>query len=409
MTFFFSFSQEKTYVKSLIDTLTSPGFYGRGYVKKGDKIAADYIRKQLVKNFVIPFTVNYLQPFSYPINTFPGEVYLKIGDTELKPGIDFLVDAASPKTKGTYKLLWLDENSFSTDKKVMAFGKADLSKKFLVLDTGFKEVKNPKLFTARGIVFLKKKDFYWSVSGADDTTKYVIIDLKKTSFTGTAKKLYINLETKYFRKYKTQNVAGYIRGQVAPDTFIVFTAHYDHLGQMGKNTYFPGANDNASGVAFLLDLAKYYSKPENRPYYSIAFLFFSGEEAGLYGSNYFSQRPLFPLENIKILINFDMVGTGSDGIKVINGTIFKNEYDKLVELNKIGNYLKNVAIRGEAANSDHYYFYKKGVKAIYIHTLGNEHKEYHTLGDKADILPLTKYESLFKLTVDFTNSFSKNQ
>ena len=140
----------------------------------------------------------------------------------------------------------------------------------------------------------------------------------------------------------------------------------------------------------------------------MAFLFFSGEEAGLYGSSYFSQEPLFPLNKIKILINFDMVGTGSDGVKVVNGSVFKNEYDKLVEINKKNNYLKTVAIRGEAANSDHYYFYKKGVKSIFIYTLGNEHKEYHTIGDRSETLPLTKYESLFHLTLDFINSLSTN-
>lgn len=405
----FSFSQEINYVKGIIDTLSSPGFHGRGYVNKGDKIAADYIRQQLKKNYVIPFTVNYYQSFAYPINTFPGAIYLKIGDNVLKPGIDFFVDAASPKINGKFKTIWLDENSFSTNKKLTDFTKSNISKKILIIDTGFKDTKVPKLFTAKGIINLRKKDFCWSVSGADDTTKYFSIDLKKTSLSERANSAEITIENRYFSKYKTQNVAGYIRGSVSPDTFIVFTAHYDHLGQMGSEIYFPGANDNASGVAFLLDLSKYFSKLENRPYYSIAFLFFSGEEAGLYGSNFFTQRPLFPLENIKMLINFDMVGTGSDGIKVINGTVFKTEYDKLVELNKKGGYLKNIAIRGEAANSDHYYFYQKGVKAIFIHTLGNEHREYHTMGDKASILPLTKYESLFRLTIDFVNSFSKKK
>jgi hypothetical protein len=403
-----SYCQDLKYARGLIDTLSSPAFLGRGYVDNGDKVAANYIRIQLIKNYVTPFTVNYYQPFSYPMNTFPGKMQIKMGETILIPGVDYLVDAASPGIKGSFKTVWLDENTFSTNKKIVDFGKSDFSKKILVIDSGFKEVKTPKLFTAKGLIFLKKKDFYWSVSGADDTTKFVSIDLKRTSITGKAKKVSINVQNKYFKKYDTQNVAGFIKGSVASDTFVVFTAHYDHLGKMGANTYFPGANDNASGVALLLDLAKYYSKPENKPYYSMAFLFLSGEEAGLYGSSYFSQRPLFPLNNIRFLINFDMVGTGSDGIKVVNGSIFKKEYDKLVEINNKNNYLKTVAIRGEAANSDHYYFYKKGVKAIYIYTLGNEHKEYHTIDDKSETLPLTKYESLFRITSDFINSLSPN-
>ena len=76
---------------------------------------------------------------------------------------------------------------------------------------------------------------------------------------------------------------------------------------MGKDTFFPGANDNASGVSMLLNLAKYYkAHPAN---YSIAFIFFSGEEAGLLGSKYYSEHPIFPLSKIKFLVNLVLLGT----------------------------------------------------------------------------------------------------
>ena len=189
-----------------------------------------------------------------------------------------------------------------------------------------------------------------------------------------------------------------------PDSFVVFGAHYDHLGMMGSNTFFPGANDNGSGTAMLLDLAAYYAMPENQPDYSIAFIFFSGEEAGLLGSEYYTEHPLFPLKNIKFMLNLDMVGTGSEGIKVVNGSIFKQEFEKLKALNEKGGYLKSVNERGEAANSDHYYFYKKEVKCFFIYTLGGEYKEYHTVGDKAAGLPLTKYTELFRLVCDFVKN-----
>ncbi|MFA7295533.1 MAG: M28 family peptidase, partial [Candidatus Paceibacterota bacterium] len=189
------------------------------------------------------------------------------------------------------------------------------------------------------------------------------------------------------------------------DTFIIVGAHFDHLGMMGNKTYFPGANDNASGTAMVLDLARFFADTAHIGKYSIAFMFFTGEEAGLLGSEYYTKNPLFPLSNIKFMLNLDMIGTGSNGIKVVNGSVIKKEFERLKSINEQHGYLKTVSERGEAANSDHYFFYKKGVKSFFIYTLGNEYKEYHTPTDKAEGLPLTKYNELFKLIVDFIKSF----
>jgi aminopeptidase YwaD len=201
------------------------------------------------------------------------------------------------------------------------------------------------------------------------------------------------------KKHKTQNVVGFIEGSKYPDSFFVFTAHYDHVGMMGKDVMFPGANDNASGTAMIIDLARHYS--QNKPEISIVFIAFSGEEAGLYGSRYFSEHPLFPLENIKLLINLDMVGTGSDGIAFVNGSVFPDLFEIVNKINEEKKYLKRLKVRGEACNSDHCFFYKKGVPAFFIYSMGKEHMHYHNVYDKADILPLTKYDEIFKLLTNF--------
>ena len=116
--------------------------------------------------------------------------------------------------------------------------------------------------------------------------------------------------------HTTQNVCAYIRGTEVADSFIVLCAHYDHLGSIGNKTYYPGAHDNASGVAALIDIANYFSKKPHK--YSIAFLFFCGEEAGLIGSGYFVKHPLIPLDKIKALINIDMFCGGNEGIMIVN-------------------------------------------------------------------------------------------
>jgi Zn-dependent M28 family amino/carboxypeptidase len=116
-----------------------------------------------------------------------------------------------------------------------------------------------------------------------------------------------------------------IKGEV--DTFIVLTAHLDHLGTMGKNVFFPGAHDNASGCAMVLNLAKYYSMRKCKPHYGLVFMFFSGEELGLLGSRFYTEHPLFPLSKIKFLINLDLMGSGDEGVQIVNSTIYKKQYN----------------------------------------------------------------------------------
>jgi Zn-dependent M28 family amino/carboxypeptidase len=168
---------------------------------------------------------------------------------------------------------------------------------------------------------------------------------------------------------------------------------------------FPGANDNASGTSMLLDLARHYSLPENKPKYSIAFMAFSGEEAGLLGSMHYVSDPLFPLKNIRFLINLDMVGTGSKGIRVVNGETYEKEFTTLERINQEKNYLVVVGKRGPSSNSDHYPFFEKGVPSVFIYTTGDEFREYHNIYDVPEKLPFTKYNELFRLLSDFVKTF----
>ena len=165
---------------------------------------------------------------------------------------------------------------------------------------------------------------------------------------------------------------------------------------MGKHAYFPGANDNASGVAMLLELAAHYARPENRPAYSVAFLLFGGEEAGLLGSAYFVAHPLVPLKRIKFLINLDLLGTGEEGATVVNGRVFEAPYHRLVALNEAHHYLLQLAPRGRAANSDHFPFSEAGVPAFFIYTRGGS-KAYHDVNDRPKALSLVGFAGTYKL------------
>jgi len=400
-----SFSQNISFARDIIDTLSSPEFFGRGYVNSGERKAADFIAEHLQKSNIQAFKSGYLQFFNIKINTFPGAVDLKINNKKMTPGIDFIIYPDAPKTDAGFVARFLNEKTYSKGDSAKALNNLKIKNKAIVIDTGFKDVKNRKLNEAAVRVNIVDRNVSWHVSGAEAQNKQIRIDVRRTAIPEKIKKIALKIDARLIDDYQTQNVVGFLPGKACPDTFLVIGAHYDHLGMMGNQAYFPGANDNASGTAMLLDLANYFSDTTHMGKYSIAFIFFTGEEAGLLGSEYYTEHPLFPLKNIKFMLNIDMVGTGSDGIKVVNGSVFKNEFETLTSLNQKNNYLKTVSPRGEAANSDHYYFFKNGVKSFFIYTLGNEYKEYHTVTDKAAGLPLTKYNEVFKLVVDFMKSF----
>ena len=107
----------------------------------------------------------------------------------------------------------------------------------------------------------------------------------------------LNIQNKFLPFFKSKNIACFLPGLADSDSMLVFCAHYDHLGGMGSNTFFPGANDNASGVSVLLNLIKFYVA--NPPKYKIVFIFFAGEEAGLLGSKAFIESKTIPLNKIK--------------------------------------------------------------------------------------------------------------
>ena len=358
-------AQDSQYARSIVDTLTSTAFWGRGYIKDGMKKAAQYLSDQFTAQRLLPLKgSSFFQSFSYPVNTFPGKMEVSINGITLQPGVDFIVSEESSGFKGHLKLEKKDSTHY-----------INIAEKVIV------EVKDK---------------LTWSVSNV--ATDYTSILVDKKAVMDDPSTIDLTIENKFISSFKASNVVGYIKGSEQPDSFVVFTAHYDHLGGMGADTYFPGANDNASGISLLLGLAKHYA--ENPPRYSVVFICFAGEEAGLLGSKYFTEQPLLSLQKIRFLTNVDLVGTGNEGITVVNATEFTKEFSWLKQINQDENLLVKINARAKAANSDHYWFTEKGVPAFFIYTLGGI-KAYHDVFDKAATLPLKEYEDLLKLIIGF--------
>jgi aminopeptidase YwaD len=407
------------YARKIVDTMASRNMHGRGYVNGGDSIAAFYLKSEFQKDGLKNFNNDYYQKFSFPINTFPEDISfgfdLGAGSDYFQfkgiAGKNFLIDAGSNSILTDFSIEIFDSTNAKSEKAFRKFSKKILKTQFILVDDRnvtdknkiayFKRVKNNELKAAGIIEIVNKLTWHQSQSVLSYSKIQILADSfkykesKRPSGGGG-----IEVHNKFIPEHPAQNVIGYVEGSVYPDSFIVFSAHYDHLGHLGKEVYFPGANDNASGCAMLLNLARYYSNPKNKPRYSVVFIAFAGEEVGLLGSEFFTKHPSFPMKNIKFLLNMDIMGTGEDGITVVNGTLFKNEFEKLKQLNKEYDLIREVKVRGKAANSDHYYFSENGVKAFFIYTMGGI-KAYHDIYDRPETLPLNEFEDLFKLIIKF--------
>lgn len=406
-------AQDIEYARQKINDLASPEMYGRGYVKGGDKLAADYLVKELKELGIKKMDGSYLQNYTFPVNTFPGEMRVQVGSMNLKPGYDFQIASYSKGAEGQFRIINLPPGIFSNDKIFKDFLQQNLEDVFVVIDPDEldeqiqKELrafvyKNP--FQARGYIILKETNkLSWSLGMSREEKDHTVLNVLESKW-GAASTISLSIENKYIKNHKSSNVIGYLPGDTQKDSFVMITAHYDHLGMMGRNVCYCGAHDNASGVAMGLDLARYYAKAENRPEHSLLFVFFSGEEAGLHGSSYFAEHPVVDLKKVKFVMNIDLIGSGSKGIKVVNGSVLEKYFDMLKTINDKQEYIAAVKKRGEAANSDHYPLYAKGVPAFFVYTLGDEYTEYHNPEDLAEDLPLTAYDGLYRLIRDFVNA-----
>lgn len=232
-----------------------------------------------------------------------------------------------------------------------------------------------------------------------------------------------NIPKSYFgnRFGNSQNIWAFVEGSEKPEEVIVVSAHYDHIGQEdGK--IFNGADDNASGTVAVMELARVFTLAKAAGYSpkrSILFLLVTAEEKGLYGSAYYTENPLFPLENTVANINIDMIGR-VDEFHQNNNYIYVIGADRLsTDLHQINEEMNRKYIglqldykyddRREPMmlyyRSDHYNFAKNGIPSVFF--FNGLHKDYHQETDtfeKIDFQALTKRTKLiFSLTWELAN------
>jgi aminopeptidase YwaD len=255
-------------------------------------------------------------------------------------------------------------------------------------------------------------------NGKDLNTIQAGIDSLKTpnSFVLNGANAKIQTDLKYIRSY-TANIIGYVEGSdpVLKSQVIVIGAHFDHLGdgtkygsldESGKPAIHNGADDNASGDAGVLELAKMISVNRADFKRSYLFMLFSGEEAGLLGSAYFTKSELFKKYNIVTMINMDMVGRLRDDKLTVNGVGTSTNWRNMVDsINNLKEKL-NLILKDEGYGpSDQSSFYAKDIPVLFFFT--GIHKDYHRPSDKWNLINSDGEVKVLDLVYDIIYALDK--
>jgi len=217
------------------------------------------------------------------------------------------------------------------------------------------------------------------------------------------------LKTKLaIKNLAAKNVVGILEGKdpELKKEFVCIGGHYDHVGFMknhkeGEDFIFNGADDNASGTAGVMAIARAFASMKKRPERSILFILFAGEEKGLYGSKYYCENPLVPLDKTVVMLNLDMISRNGKDTLQLDG--LKQNPDLSVILLKEAEKLKLRNIRGKEdlfQRSDHYNFFRKGISGLNI--TSGLHKDYHTVRDNPDSIDPEKAARISVLTFKTT-------
>ncbi|HWC54336.1 MAG TPA: M20/M25/M40 family metallo-hydrolase [Chitinophagaceae bacterium] len=392
-----------------IEYLASDKLEGRRTGTAGEKLAMEYISNQFKTIGLIPKgSDDYYQPFEVDDGKqLDPSSFLYINKNQLQPGKDFFAFPFSPNgTMETSPSIAIKEVGMPwfIDLKDALEDNKD-NPHFDPFDFIKKTVKESKASGATAV-------FFYNTSSIDDQIEYnpkdhsELVSIPAIYITKTAAAKYFNdpsasidlyMKIGLVEKKRTgHNVIGYIDNGAT--TTVILGAHFDHLGYgedgnsrltTGEHLIHNGADDNASGTAALIELARMLksSKDKNNNYLFIAF---SGEELGLFGSKYFTEHPTIDLSMVDYMINMDMVGRLNDSTHVLTvggygtspewGAVFasfnKKKSDLIFKYDSSG-----------TGPSDHTSFYRKDIPVLFYFT--GLHPDYHKPTDDFDKINYT--------------------
>jgi hypothetical protein len=359
-----------------------------------------------------------------------GDTALHIFSTSIQDGMKRIAEVSSA-TGSSYFFLTLGKNEAKNIRLISAEANAEnIYYPQGVFSMGSKKHKWLKDFIPEGNpnikVFLTKQHELKTIYGAElggvlremaGKGENDVVFSKPPTVSLSANISFPNRDSVLFDR----NIVGYIEGTDLKDEYIILCAHYDHLGSKGSKIYY-GADDNASGMAAIMELARVLSEARGNGAEfrrSIVFIAFGAEETGLNGSHYYVSNPTFPIEKTVMVMNFDMVGrpesVAGNSNHVFSITYNMGGLNAMRTLRDVSSQLNGFKVLTSMTlkdkilykmGSDHYPFAKKGVPALVFTT--STHNDYHKVTDTPEKINFNNMLSVVKTAAVFVVEVANN-
>ncbi|HKS09186.1 MAG TPA: M20/M25/M40 family metallo-hydrolase [Pyrinomonadaceae bacterium] len=443
-------AQQPDRIQTDVKYLSSDALEGRRTGTKGATEAARYVAKEFARLKLKSLSTGYLQKFPYVADVSLGKTNaLTFGSDKLEPGVDWLPLGFSSSAKIDGGLVFVGYGITASELNHNDYANANATGKIAMALQGTPDGANPhgqfarfegvrwKAVAARNagakalIVIAREANFkddrltklaYDNMAG-DAGLPVIVISrqaadrllgsqLSQLERSPTSRSLTgeINLTTDIVRnEVPAYNVVAVLEGSdpQLKNEVIIIGAHYDHLGRGGEGSLAPssgdihhGADDNASGTAGVIELARLFTEQKPKPKRTIVFMAFGGEEEGLLGSNYYVNHPLLPLANTVAMINMDMIGRMKDRRLVIGGVGTAKEWRDIMAADTEKSFQLTLNEDGFGP-SDHSSFYARQIPVLFFWT--GTHNDYHKPSDTFEKINYDDEALILKMVARIVN------
>lgn len=448
--------------------LSSDSLKGRQAGMPGDSLSAEYIKNELVSYGLAPLSGDGLQRFKVTSRIVPGEENsFSINEKTYTPEKDFTPLAFTSNADLQSEVLfvgygfninndslkWNDYKGIDVKGKWVLIIRADPEpdksvSPFIPFSGDRDKALLAKDMGAAGVLMVSgpafdPQDTFESLNSSDYSVDIPVIRIKRdvaNDILAKAKTTVANLEKKLndtrkpaslatgvmvkakaeiiIEKNNTRNVVMLLPGQdeLFKNEYIIIGAHFDHLGMGGPGSssravdtvaVHHGADDNASGVAMMLELAEKFAHTKGSHKRSIIFIAFTGEELGLLGSKYFTENPGIDLSKVNAMINLDMVGRLTDSTSLqIAGVGTAEGFKDFVIANSDTSIIKFSFSNEGYGPSDHSSFYGKNIPVLFYST--GAHLDYHTPSDTYDKINYKGMVAISKIVFDIVEKLANS-
>lgn len=446
-------AQQPDRIQTDVKYLASEALEGRRTGTKGATEAARYIAKEFSRLKLKPVSTGYLQKFPYVAGVTLGKTNaLTFGSDKLEPDTDWLPLGFSSVGKVDAGLVFVGYGITASELNHNDYASANATRKIAIALQGTPDSANPhgrfarfegvrwKAVAARNagakalIVIARETNFkddrltklaYDNTAGdaglpvvimsrqaADRLLTLSGSSLSQLEPSPTSRALTgeMSINTDLVRnEVPAYNVVGMLEGSdpLLKTSVIIIGAHYDHLGRGGEGSLAPssgdihhGADDNASGTAGVIELARLFTAQNPKPKRTIVFMAFGGEEEGLLGSKYYVNHPLLPLANTVAMINMDMIGRMKDRRLVIGGVGTAKEWRDIMAADTEKSFQLTLDEDGFGP-SDHSSFYAKQIPVLFFWT--GTHNDYHKPSDTFEKINYDDEALILKMVARIVN------